>query len=130
MNREKQIEEIAKILLIDCEGACTDCEYYGRYGGSLCIPMRLANELYNAGYRKQSEVELRVETTTDDFKDLEVAKERGYHRKKFYCPNCDLLIKIESWDSERMFGGGTILKSNEMPKFCPECGAKMKGGAE
>ena len=53
MSKEKQIEEIAKILLIDCEGACTDCEYYGRYGGSLCIPMRLANELYNAGYRKQ-----------------------------------------------------------------------------
>ena len=56
MSKEKQIEEIAKILLIDCEGACTDCEYYGRYDGSLCIPMRLANELYNAGYRKQSEV--------------------------------------------------------------------------
>ena len=53
MSREKQIEEIAKILLINCEGACTDCEYYGRYDGSVCIPMRLASELYNAGYRKQ-----------------------------------------------------------------------------
>jgi hypothetical protein len=56
MSKEKQIEEIAKILLIDCEGACTDCEYYGRYDGSLCIPMRLANELYKQGYHKQSEV--------------------------------------------------------------------------
>jgi hypothetical protein len=55
MSRE-QIEEIAKILLIDCEGACIECEYYERFDGSLCIPMRLANELYKQGYRKQSEV--------------------------------------------------------------------------
>jgi hypothetical protein len=54
MSRE-QIEEIGKILLIDCEGACTECEYYERFDGSLCIPMRLANELYKQGYRKQSE---------------------------------------------------------------------------
>ena len=124
LNEKEQIEEMAKELC-GMNIACKDCRL-----DKLCLARNSADILYKADYRKQSEVELRVETTTDDFKDLEVAKERGYHRKKFYCPNCDLLIKIETWDSERMFGGGTILKSNEMPKFCPECGAKMKGGAE
>lgn len=99
-----------------------DCAYFGVDG------FAIASSLYKAGYRKQKEVELRVETTTDDFEDLEIAKERGYHRKKFYCPNCDLLIKIETWESKRMFGMGTVLKTNEMPNFCPNCGAKMKGG--
>lgn len=130
MSGEKQIEEMAKEL---CDSTMCDLETFNNCRmsqGNCSRCKRVAKDLYNAGYRKQSEVELRVETTTDDFKDLEIAKKRGYHRKKFYCPNCDLLIKIETWDSERMFGGGTILKSNEMPKFCPNCGAKIKGGAE
>ena len=93
-----------------------------------CGHRDIAERLYNAGYRKQKEVELREEVTTDDFHDLELAKERGYHRKKFYCPNCDLLIKTETWDSKRMFGNSTVLKTNEMPKFCPNCGAHIRGG--
>lgn len=101
--REKQIEEIAKILLIDCEGACTDCEYYGRYDGSLCIPMRLANELYNAGYRKQSEGEWILH------------KPRRENRNATYkCSACGKLCSsyyndVGAW------------------KCCPYCGAKMKG---
>lgn len=123
MSIEKQIEEMARTLCGEKEQTCAECESCYR-----CEFWHECSVLHYAGYRKQSEVELRVETTTDDFKNLDIAKERGYHRKKFYCPNCDLLIKIETWDSGRMFGGGTILKSNEMPKFCPNCGSKMKGG--
>ena len=122
-NEGKQIiEEMAKVL--------KDYTERNHIMASHVILECYAEELYSKNYRKQSEVDLREEITTDDFGDLELAKERGWHRKKFYCPNCDLLIKIETWDSERMFGGGTILKSNEMPKYCPNCGAKMKGGAE
>jgi hypothetical protein len=106
MSREKQIEEIAKILLIDCEGACTDCEYYGRYDGSLCIPMRLANELYKQGYRKQSEGEW-------------IDKPTGaYSRMQSWCSACGKHSGI----------GG--IESNRHKPYCPNCGAKMKGGAE
>ena len=79
MSREKQIEEIAKVLLTDCEGACTECEYYERFDGSLCIPMRLANELYKQGYRKQSEGEW--------IKDQESKFEHRYH-----CSVCNFYL--------------------------------------
>ena len=138
MNEKQQIEEMANIML---ETSRQESKYNSgnkaytafaantifKYG---CDRLNGATAIYNAGYRKQSEVELRVETTTDDFSNLDLAKERGWHRKKFHCPNCDLLIKIETWDSERMFGCGTVLKTNEMPKFCPNCGSRMKGGEE
>lgn len=65
---------------------------------------------------------MRIKIDTEDFKDLELAHEKGWYRKKFYCSNCNLLIKIESWDKERMFGIGTILTSNQTPNFCPNCG--------
>lgn len=65
---------------------------------------------------------MRVEIDTEDFKDLEIAHERGWYRKKFFCPNCDFLIKIETWDRNYMFGMSTVLKDNHTPNFCPNCG--------
>lgn len=65
---------------------------------------------------------MRVEIDTEDFKDLEIAHERGWYRKKFFCPNCDLLIRIETWDKNYMFGMSTVLKDNHTPNFCPNCG--------
>ena len=52
MDREKQIEEIAVILT---DGGCTkcNCDENGKFN---CLPMYNAQLLYNAGYRKQSEV--------------------------------------------------------------------------
>ena len=136
---KEQIEEMAKVLrpLTLCYNCRSSLNNDGKRDGGCYTDyecchnddiLRDCQALYNAGYRKQSEVDLREEITTDDFENLELAKERGWHRKKFYCPNCDLLIKTETWDSKYMFGSGTILKSNEMPKYCPNCGAKMKGG--
>ena len=34
-------------------------------------------------------------------------------------------IRTESWDEKRCFGEGTILKDNSMPRYCPNCGAKI-----
>ena len=48
-----------------------------------------------------------------------------WYRKKFYCPNCGIKIRTESWDEKRCFGEETILKDNTIPKFCPECGTKL-----
>ena len=49
MNREKQIEEMAKVMC----GGCTDNKECMR---CLCADWYNAETLYNAGYRKQSEV--------------------------------------------------------------------------
>lgn len=73
---------------------------------------------------------MRVEVTTDDFKYVEMAKEKGWHRKKFFCPICDQLIKTETWDNCRIFGVSTVLKTDETVNYCPNCGAKIDGGAE
>ena len=52
MDREKEIEEMAVILT---DGGCTkcNCDENGKFD---CLPMYNAELLYNAGYRKQSEI--------------------------------------------------------------------------
>ena len=52
MNRERQIEEMAVILT---DGGCTkcNCDENGKFN---CLPMHSAELLYNAGYRKKSEI--------------------------------------------------------------------------
>ena len=92
MSREKQIEEMAKVIEQrcnrDCIPSCDEC---------------IAETLYNAGYRKQSEGEwLSV--------DGDVI---------FKCSICEGEIST-SWDYD----------PDEMWSYCPRCGAKMKGGAK
>jgi hypothetical protein len=62
MNREKQIEEMAKIIghcestlhpVIECHNKATGCYCIE----NPCHNQRIADKLYNAGYRKQSEGE-------------------------------------------------------------------------
>lgn len=62
MIKEKQIEEMAKVLGSDC-GDCQECEYYRvrvKEGINVCY-FKYAEMLYNAGYRKQSEDALKGE---------------------------------------------------------------------
>lgn len=56
--------------------------------------------------------------------------ENRWYRKKFYCASCGIKIKIESWDKKRCFGEGTILQDNDMPNFCPNCGADLRGNQD
>lgn len=110
MNEEKQIEEMAIILT---DGGCTECncDANGKFN---CLALYEAERLYNAGYRKQSE---------GKWKDCFNGK---YANATYMCSIC---------------GKGTLLKPdiNELGNmemvqalspFCPNCGAKMKGGAE
>lgn len=71
--------------------------------------------------------ELRTEITTEDFDNKDLAKKRCWYRKKFYCFECGLLLKIETWEKNHMFGKSSVLKNNETPYYCPNCGAKMDG---
>jgi len=54
---KEQIEEMAKVIICGCrECNCEECKHseVGLYPD--CVPLFTAESLYNAGYRKQSEV--------------------------------------------------------------------------
>ena len=70
---------------------------------------------------------MRVEITTNDFRNLELAKETGCYRKHYFCPSCDIEIGHKTFDSKRKFGQGTVLHSNRFPNFCPFCGEDLRG---
>lgn len=70
-------------------------------GNKCCHAMYYAERAYNAGYRKRIEGEwVTIHTPF-------------YKPTKMICSNCQSL-------------NGTRIKFN----YCPNCGAKMKGGAE
>lgn len=48
MDKQKQIEEIAEIIRVNC-GECNTCKYIDELH---CADLLSAEELYNAGYRK------------------------------------------------------------------------------
>ena len=64
----------------------------------------IADELYNAGYRKQSEGEWIFRN------------DGAYGRTRCYCSACGKHSGI----------GG--IRENQLKPFCPNCGAHMKGG--
>ena len=102
MSREKQIEEMEKNL---CQNdfCSSECRGHCRLGAnSYCRDVEIiAEKLYNAGYRKQSEgewLEIDDGVLIGDGKHLE-------------CSEC-----------------GAWKKDKQRSNFCPNCGAKMKGG--
>ena len=90
---EKQIEELHELSeSIYMSGCALDWEERND----------IAEQLYNAGYRKQSEGEwiIKWKSTIPQ-----------YEPSEYQCSNCELTRSVKH-------------------KFCPNCGAKMKGGAE
>lgn len=88
---EKQIEEMAKIMCKPTanKGNCKRCGFHKQ-----CSKFDDARDLYNAGYRKQSDGEW--------IKKYDKAP-------RYVCSVCNHLF------------------NNKEYKFCPNCGAKMKG---
>ena len=97
MSEEKQIEEMAQFL-------CHDCADYGtcKYGVLCECNLDCATNLYNAGYRKQSEGEW-----------VKVLNHKECSRCGYNAP----------YKKSR---AGYHLR--DLSNFCPNCGAKMKGG--
>ena len=101
----KQIEEMAKCCIYHKDGFCViDSEI--SYCDLMCKMFGFITNLYNAGYRKQSEGEWETE---------ELTKADSYLFFSHICSNCNYFYK-----DARPFGYD----------YCPNCGAKMKGGAE
>lgn len=104
---KEQIDEMARIIG-HCESTLHhDIECHNKATGCYCIEnpchnQRIADKLYNAGYRKQSEGEW-IDTGDEQLDTIY----SGYK-----CSACDFIICGYSGN------------------YCPNCGAKMKGGAE
>ena len=97
MSKEKQIEEMAKVihntwLPINCGNVTV-----GERRIYEDDARKVANNIYDAGYRKQSEGEW---------------KQVYNSFPRYVCTSCNHLFNNKSF------------------KYCPNCGSKMKGGAE
>lgn len=108
MTEQKHIKEIATILSQSgCVEACIDCECYGINlpKNVNCDQMRLATEIYNAGYHKQ----IAGEWVVISKRGLNSERNRRINYETYTCAVCG--------------------RSNGKHKanFCPNCGAKMKG---
>ncbi len=113
MSKEKQIEEMVAVVRDNTE-ACKTCSWYKE---GLCIEdceleednQKICTDLYNAGYRKQSEGEWYVNYMMSN---TPSKRGRVIHYKTCTCSVCG--------------------KRNGRSKtnYCPNCGAKMEGGAE
>lgn len=109
MSEEKQIEEMAKITTAHCEldNQCGSCHW------ETCNEC-LAETLYNAGYRKQSEGE---------WKDCFNGE---YANPTYLCSICGKGTLLKPHITEL----GNMEMVQALSPFCPNCGTKMKGGAE
>lgn len=132
--REKQIEEMAKIIDGYCEAECLD----GCYN---CIPYKYAEKLYNAGYRKQSEGELTKAHIQAHYEAIyalaDMVCQFGYsttfRRQEAVCDGGLSALEYAFgalWDCGcKMNSNGTITLKN-LWAFQEEIRAKMEGGAE
>jgi hypothetical protein len=115
MSREKQIEEMAKLICLSYgEGVCRQCDDY-----DFCTVRQEAERFYNAGYRKQSEGEWQI--VSEIYKLIDDVDEELYVE----CQFCKRRFPVPyEFDDEKIFK-----YAREHYPYC-NCGAKMKGGAE
>ena len=98
MNKEKQIEEMAKVIdcslpLLDCEAwRCDGCKYE-KYK-HMCMGIKQAEVLYNKGYRKASDVAREI------FAEIEAIKCVGLLPNSWVKQFAELKKKYESEDEE------------------------------
>lgn len=109
-DREKQIKEIAKHCCFPCDMECNGECLEGNDPSKCYISVEVATKLYNAGYRKPRDGEWK-----------EFSDEYGICATHFVCSKCKAAF-VSSELTDKEFLG--------MMKFCPNCGANMKGGAE
>ena len=100
IDKDLQIEEMVKIIEEkNCIGVlCSECEFFNN---SRCSKFYIAKALYNAGYRKQIEGEWEIAVNS-----VEAA---------FICSECGYFYIEADPQAEPEY------------KYCPNCGARMRG---
>ena len=98
----REIEEMAKICHFYDDGICRLCADPPEMCNYQCDLAILVNNLYNAGYRKQSEGEWEIVVTPVE--------------ATFICSNCNYFYTEADPQAKTEY------------RYCPNCGAKMKGG--
>lgn len=111
MDEKKQIEEMDAVIRSAVKSHFVQIPQYSKYGGydgtKEMLTRQIAVELFNAGYRKQSEGEWVAN------RHISVSKRsRTIHYETYKCSVCG------TWNGRHR------------QNFCPNCGAHMKGGAE
>lgn len=106
MNKEKQIEEIFNIIV---DGIVDGEDNNGVPTIKTCC--EISKTIYNAGYRKQREGEWVLEYETYG---------------KMICSTCKEEAPL-TYELDNLYQLCTVYVKKQ---FCPNCGAKMKGGAE
>lgn len=71
---------------------------------------------------------LRVEITTEDFDDIEMAYANGWYRKHYYCPSCNSELKTETFEHAHCFGSWCAVSKQVPMHHCPNCGTKISHG--
>ena len=126
MSKEKQIEEMAvELAKIYCNPkGCFGCNLCDEYG-SLELNCEdylhyrtTAETLYNAGYAKAERGEWIVDAWDNKKEEWVTIPYNKHLHADAYCSLCKALALLD--------GAEYGVASN----FCPNCGAKMKGGAE
>lgn len=122
MDKQKQIEEMAKVISVNC-GECYTCKYRGAIN---CVDFLSAEELYNAGYRKIPEGAVVVsraeyndlkglEKHFDDYLIKEIVATRKETAEKFARLASEAFLKVncidlDEWDWYR----------NKIDEICKE----------
>lgn len=70
---------------------------------------------------------MRIEVTTDDFVNRELAANGGWYRKHYFCPSCGQKLKEETYEKEHCFGSWDLVREECPLNYCPNCGARMDG---
>lgn len=110
MTDTKMIEEmaitIAKARDYPCCGSCSTCDARGVF----CLAYDIAVALVNEGYKKQSE--------------------GVWFFTEYEYFTCSVCLKSHFNFCDSSAEARRKLTDGEYYPYCPECGAKMKGGAE